>query len=87
MYLYHHLSTVKTLYQLSTIIMMTSRAELKELMGIDDSQWETARYFQDLLQALHQQREKNITAKRGDYHYAAHKMFFLDILLFLGCML
>lgn len=45
-------------------------------MGIDDSQWESARQLQDLLQALHQQREKNITAKRGDYQYAAHKMFF-----------
>jgi hypothetical protein len=51
--------------------MGPSRAELAKLMGMDDSQWESASRLADLLQMLHQQREENINSERGAYVYAA----------------
>lgn len=51
-----------------------SRDELKELMGQDDSQWETGKQLQSLLHILHEQRELDINEKRGAYVHAAIEM-------------
>ncbi|KAF8857162.1 hypothetical protein BDZ45DRAFT_674961 [Acephala macrosclerotiorum] len=55
--------------------MWPSRAELTKLMGMDDSQWESASYLEDLLEMLHQQREENVNSKRGAYVFAARSMY------------
>ena len=55
--------------------MGPSRAELTKLMGMDDSQWESASYLEDLLEMLHQQREENVNSKRGAYVFAARSMY------------
>ncbi|KAF4628430.1 hypothetical protein G7Y89_g9727 [Cudoniella acicularis] len=54
--------------------MWPSRSELKELMGMDDAQWASASYLEDLLHTLHQQREANRPAPVA-YAIASRSMF------------
>lgn len=54
--------------------MSPSRAELTKLLGMDDSQWQSASDLEDLLRML-QQREENVNSKRGAYVYAAREIY------------
>ena len=54
---------------------MEQYAELVELIGLDDSEWRSAKQLQDLLSMLNQQRELDIDAELGDYVFAARSMY------------
>jgi hypothetical protein len=71
----HNLTCIETKSPKLGAIMWPSRAELTKLMGMDNSQWESASYLEDLLEMLHQQREENINSKRGAYVFAARSMY------------
>ena len=70
----HDLTSIETITNIGAI-MWPSRAELTKLMGMDDSQWQSASYLEDLLEMLHQQREENVNSKRGAYVFAARSMY------------